>query len=78
MSVRLKRVVRCPECGCEELSRYRAVWRVAVGLVLAVVGLLAALFTLGASLVFALVGMALLMPRLRCARCGWLSEPQSG
>jgi predicted Zn-ribbon and HTH transcriptional regulator len=77
MSVRLKRVVRCPQCGCERLKRHRAVWRVALGLVLTMVGVLLALFTLGASLAFALVGMALLMPRLRCQECGWLSAPQS-
>lgn len=78
MSVKLKPVVRCPQCGCEQLEPHRALWRVAVGLVLAGVGVLGALFTLGLTLVFALVGMALLMPRLRCTRCGWLSAPQSG
>jgi predicted Zn-ribbon and HTH transcriptional regulator len=76
MSLRWRRPTHCPKCGSDELKATRSPLRFILGVLLAAAGLLTALFTLGMSLVFALVGMSLMMKRLRCQRCGWESTPQ--
>ena len=61
----------CPQCKSTDLKHRYSLWRVVLGLVFIIVGLVLVLPTLGVTAPLILLGMFMVTKRTRCTQCGW-------
>ena len=62
---------KCPNCKSEDLRHGRSAWRVVLGIVFIIVGVVFALPTLGITMPLLLLGIFMVAKRSVCQQCGW-------
>lgn len=61
----------CPQCKHTDLKHGYSIWRVVLGLLFIIVGLVLALPTLGITAPLVLLGMFMMSKRTWCPECDW-------